>query len=279
MTRPTRPTGSSRRRRLILRALIAVPAAAVLFLALAGPWLTAAQPGRIVGRPYAAPGGGFLLGTDAQGRDVWVRLLTGGRPLVLVPVIAVALAAILGTALGLLAGYLGGAADAAISRLDGLLLAIPPVLVLLLVLQGWGYNPITLVAVVVLTGTPFVSRVVRAETRQLMRSGYVEQAVGFGESTYSILAREILPNVVRPVLADAGTRLALAVSITAAAGFLGFGPDTPNWGAMVGQNLEGITLAPWGVVAPAVLLALLAVYANRAVDGLAARIGAAGGAS
>ena len=272
MTRPSR-------RRLVIRALIAAPAAAVLFLALAGPWLTAAQPGHIVGRPYAGPGGGFLLGTDSEGRDVWVRLLTGGRPLVLVPVIAVALAALFGTALGLLAGYLGGAVDAVVSRLDGLLLAIPPVLVLLLVLQGWGYNPITLIVVVVLTGTPFVSRVVRAETRRLIRSGYVEQAIGLGEGTYSILAREILPNVVRPVLADAGTRLALAVSITAAAGFLGFGPDAPNWGAMVGQNLEGITLAPWGVVAPAALLALLAVYANRAVDGLAARIGRTGGAS
>lgn len=263
-------------RRVLLRRALRVggwlPPVAVVFLALAGPWLTGSAPGRIVGRPYSAPGGGLLLGTDSEGRDVWVRLLTGGRPLVLVPVIAVALTAALGTAFGLAAGYLGGALDAVVCRLDGLLLAIPPILVLLLVLQGWGYNPLTLIVVVVITGTPFVSRVARAETLQVMTNGYVEHAVALGEGPLAVLAREILPNIVRPVLADAGTRLALAVSITAAAGFLGFGPDAPNWGAMVGQNLEGITLSPWGVVAPAVLLAALAIYANRAADRLAARI-------
>ena len=245
----------------------------VLFLALAGPWLTSASPGRIVGRPYMPPGGGHLLGTDAEGRDVWIRLLTGGRPLVVVPVVAVCLTAVTGTALGLLAGYLGGVVDAVVSRLDGLLLAVPPVLVLLLVLQGWGYDAATLIAVVVVTGAPFVSRVARAATVQVVPCGYVEQAVGLGESRTGVLVREILPNIVRPVLADAGTRLALAVSITAAAGFLGFGPDAPNWGAMVSQNVEGITLAPWGVVAPAVCLAVLAVSANRAVDLVAAKVG------
>jgi peptide/nickel transport system permease protein len=256
-----------------LRIIAALPAVTVLGMALAGPWLTGKAPGRIVGPPYSRPGGGLPLGTDAEGRDVWVRLLTGGRPLVLIPLIAVCLTAVLGTALGLCAGYLGGAVDAVVSRLDGLLLAVPPILVLLLVLQGWGYRPATLVAVVLITGAPFVSRVARAATRQEMSKGYVEQAVGLGESPGSVLLREILPNIVRPILADAGTRLSLAVAIMAAVGFLGFGPDAPNWGAMVRQNIEGITLTPWGVVAPAAFLAVLAVAANLAVDRLAARIG------
>lgn len=256
-----------------LRVLMALPALAVLFIALAGPWLTDRVPGRIVGAPYLGPGGGFPLGTDSDGRDVWIRLLTGGRPLVLVPVVAILLTAVFGTALGLCAGYLGGAVDAVISRLDGLLLAVPPILVLLLILQGWGYSAATLIAVIVITGTPFVSRVARTATQQEMRNGYVEQAVGLGERPAAVLVREILPNIIRPILADAGTRLALAVSIMATVGFLGFGPDAPNWGSMVRQNIEGITLTPWGVVAPACFLAILAVSINRAVDGLAARLG------
>ena len=125
---------------------------------------------------------------------------------------------------------------------------------------------------VVVTGAPFVSRVARAATLQAMRQGYVEQAVGLGEGTVSVLLREILPNIVRPILADAGTRLAIAVSLTAAAGFLGFGPDEPNWGAMISQNVEGVGLTPWAVLAPAVCLAILAVTANLGMDRLAARL-------
>ena len=114
---------------------------------------------------------------------------------------------------------------------------------------------------------------VRAATRPIMQHGYVEQAVALGESTRSVLVREVLPGVVRPVLADAGARLAIAITLTASAGFLGFGGDEPNWGAMISQNVEGLALTPWGVVAPAVCLAVLAVAANLALDRLAGRTG------
>ncbi len=246
--------------------------AAVAVVALSGPWLTGDSTEMIIGFPYSGPAEGTPLGTDALGRDVWSRLLAGGQTLLVVPVIAVGLTALLGIAMGMSAGYLGGPVDAVVSRLDTLLLVIPPVLVLLLILQGWGYSPVTLIAIVVLTGAPFVSRVARAATRQVRSAGYVEQAVALGESPASVLVREIVPAVARPVLADAGTRLAFAVGITAAAAFLGFGPDEPNWGAMVSQNMEGVALNPWGVLMPAVCLAVLAVAANRAVDHLAARI-------
>lgn len=266
--------------RALLGLLLALPAVVVVAIAVAGPWLAGGaaaggnpgrDPGRVVDHPYLGPVAGLPLGTDFAGRDVWARLLAGGRPLVVIPVLAVVLTAVLGTALGMLAGYRGGLVDAVVSRLDGLFLALPPVLVLLVLLHGWGYNAVTLIVVVVLTGAPFVSRVARAATLQVMRQGYVEQAVGLGEGPGSVLVREILPNIARPILADAGTRLAIAVSLTAAAGFLGFGPDEPNWGAMISQNVEGITLTPWAVVAPAVCLATLAVAANLGLDRFAAR--------
>ena len=259
----------TRRWRAVLGAVAALPGLVLVTVAVAGPWLVGRDPARVVGRPYQAASPDLPLGTDFAGRDVLARLLSGGRPLVLVPLVAVLLTAVLGTALGALAGYRGGVVDAVVSRLDGLFLAVPPILVLLVLLHGWGDSGPTLVAAVVITGARFVSRVARAATRQVMRSGYVEQAVALGEGLLAVLGREILPNIVRPVLADAGTRLAVAVTLTASAGFLGFGTDAPNWGAMVSQNLEGISLSPWGVVTPALCLAGLAVSANLAMDRLA----------
>ncbi|HEX6969965.1 MAG TPA: ABC transporter permease [Micromonosporaceae bacterium] len=259
--------------RSLARIGLAVPALLVIGGALIGPWLVGGDPGEIVALPYTSPEPGLPLGADHSGRDVLDRLLAGGRPLVLVPVTAVVLTAVLGTATGMAAGYFGGVWDAVVSRWDGILLTVPPILVLLVLLHGWGYSSFTLILVVLVVGVPFVSRMVRAATRQVMRDGYVEQAIAQGERPMAVLVREILPNVLRPIVADAGTRLAIAVTLTASAGFLGFGPDEPNWGAMISQNVEGIGLTPWGVIAPASCLATLAVSANLALDRFAARIG------
>ncbi|SDD62258.1 ABC transporter permease [Actinokineospora iranica] len=272
LTRAVPPAPAVRRHRLV-GILFLLPGLAVAALAIAGPWLTSADPSLIVAPPYTEAGGGLPLGADATGRDVWVRMLTGGRPLIVIPVVATVLTAVLGTALGAAAGYLGGWFDAVVSRFDALFLAFPPILAMLILLNGWGYSTATLIAAVVITGVPFVSRVARAATVQIVHSGFVDAAVALGDSSFSILLREILPNIVRPILADAGTRLAIAITLTASAGFLGFGPDAPNWGAMISENMEGITLTPWGVVAPAIGLAVLAVSTNLALDRLAGKIG------
>ncbi|MEU9703569.1 ABC transporter permease [Streptomyces sp. NPDC047981] len=257
--------------RILARLALVLPAVVVFAIAVVGPWLVSVDPDRIVAAPYSPVGDGLWFGADFAGRDVWARVLAGGRALLFVPVLAVLITTVLGTALGMLAGYLGGLIDAVVSRFDGAALALPPILVMLVLLHGWGYSSAVLVMVVVLTGVSFVSRIARAATVQVMRQGYVEQAVGLGESVPSVLVREILPNIVRPILADAGTRLAVAVALTSAAGFLGFGADEANWGAMISENIEGITLTPWAVVLPAVCLGTLAVGANLGMDRLAAR--------
>ncbi|MEU2246409.1 ABC transporter permease [Streptomyces sp. NPDC019224] len=265
-----RPRTSLRR---VLAAFGVLPGLLVALVAVAGPWVVGPDPERIIAEPYAAARAGLLLGADESGRDVAARLLAGGRELVLVPVIATLLTAVLGTLLGMLAGYLGGRLETAIGQLNTLFLALPPVLVLLVLLNGWGNSPLTLITVVAVVGVPFVARVAAASTAQVRQNSYVEQAVGLGESTASVLLRDVLPNIVRPVLADAGTRLAIAITLTASAGFLGFGSAAPHWGAMISQNMQGISLNPWGVLAPAVLLSALTVSANRLLDRLSARIG------
>ncbi len=258
--------------RRILPWLAVAPGILVLLLALCGPLLHGTDPTRVVALPYAGRGAGLPLGADYAGRDVWARVLDGGRSLVVVPVLGCVLTMLLGTAFGLVAGYLQGPVDAVVSRLDTLLLAVPPVLVVLILLHGWGYSAVTLVVGIVLTGVPFVSRIARAASRAAVHTGYVDQAVALGDGPVAVMVREILPNVVRPILADTGSRLAIAIFLAASAGFLGFGPDQPNWGAMISENLEGITLSPLGVVVPAALLACLTITANLALDRLTARI-------
>ncbi|MER7168814.1 ABC transporter permease subunit [Micromonospora sp. NPDC000207] len=244
---------------------------AVVGVALFGP-LLAGAPEQIVGLPYSGPSPASPLGTDNSGRDVLDRVLAGGRPLVVVPVVATVLATLLGLLLGLAGGYFAGVVDTVVSRLDYVLLGLPPVLILLVLLHGWGYSATTMTAVVVLTGTPFVSRVTRAETLRAVEDGYVVAAYATGDSHLSVIFREILPNIIRPVLADFGTRLAIAVTLTAAAGFLGFGSGGPNWGAMISENVEGIRLTPWGVAVPAVLLGVMTVAANLGIDRLVGRV-------
>ncbi|XVV00800.1 ABC transporter permease [Actinosynnema sp. CA-248983] len=245
--------------------------ALVLGIALFGPEL-ADDPERITGLPYDEASASHPLGTDHAGRDVLDRVLAGGRALVVVPVVATVVATLLGLVLGLVGGYFAGFADVLVSRLDHLLLGLPPVLVLLVLLNGWGYSALTVTAVVVLTGAPFVSRVTRAETLRAVEDGYVVAAYATGDSHASVIVREILPNIVRPVLADFGTRLAIAVTLTAAVGFLGFGSGSANWGAMISENVEGIRLTPWGVAVPAVLLGVLTVAANLGLDRLVGRV-------
>ncbi|MGC1550446.1 MAG: ABC transporter permease, partial [Rhodanobacter sp.] len=237
--------------------MIYAAALAALAFAVLGPLFAPDNPAHLVGRSYTPPGGGHLLGTDDLGRDIWSRVLAGGRSLIVLPLIATGITCGLGAAIGITSGYLAGRFDRGVTVLTGLMLVIPSVLVLLVILDGWGYSDLTLIAAVVVTGTPFVTRLARATTFRSARSGYVEQAAGLGESTTSILVREIAPNVAGPLLADAGMRLVTSIEIIATAAFLGFGPDTANWATMVNENLQGITLSPWSVAAPAAALAFL----------------------
>jgi ABC-type dipeptide/oligopeptide/nickel transport system permease subunit len=253
--------------------LAALPGIAVGLLAVFGPLLAGRDPGRIVADPYAPARAGLLMGADESGRDVFARLLAGGQELILVPVVATLLTAVIGTAVGMAAGYRGGRVGEALGQVNTLFLALPPVLVLLVLLHGWGSSPYTLTTVVVVVGVPFVAKVAAASTAQVRQNAYVEQASGMGESAVSVLLREVLPNIARPILSDAGTRLAVAITLTASASFLGFGGDGPNWGAMISLNYPGISLNMWGVLAPAVCLSMLTIYANRLLDRISARIG------
>lgn len=258
-------------RRLGLASTSAVLAITVV-LAVIGPWIAPHATGTTLGRPFDPHGPG-LLGTGAVGRDVWSRLLHGGRRIVLVPILITALSTLVGTALGL-AMAISRRTASALRALD-LLVAFPPVLLLLVLLYRFGGSLFVIGVAVVVLNAPYVARFIRAAAEPVLDSEYVQHARLVGESGWSILWHHVLPNVSGQVLADAALRVAGTIYVVAAASFLGFGPASPgtDWAGMVNEGLAGVDLNLWAVVAPASAIAGLTVPVNLLADQVARRVG------
>ena len=249
--------------------------AAILVLVVAGPWFAPHPPNDLVGLPYGPPSGDFPLGTDFVGRDVLSRLLHGGRSVVLLALLATVLAYLMGGTIGLLAGFVRGKTDAVLMRTIDVLLAFPAMLFILLLATGVGASPAVVVFGIAVIQTPHISRVIRAATLQLVGRGFVEAAVARGEHTFRILRREIVPNIVSTLVADGGPRFTFSILMVAALNFLGVGlrPPEADWAVMISENRPGLQVSVWGVVAPAILIAVLAVSINLVADSLARRRG------
>jgi ABC-type dipeptide/oligopeptide/nickel transport system permease subunit len=252
-----------------------VAALLVLAVIVVGPLLAPHDPAAIVGIPLQRPGEGFALGTDGLGRDVLSRLLWGGRSIVALALLATSLAYVVGAAIGLLAGYTRSLVDPLLMRAMDVLLAVPPLLFLLVLATGAGHGTTVLVLGVATVHVPSIARIVRAATQEVASRAYVESAVARGERTPSILGREILPNVLGTVLADAGIRLTGSILILASVNFLGLGlqPPRADWALMISENRSGITLQPWAVAAPALMIAFLTVAVNLVTDAVARSLG------
>jgi peptide/nickel transport system permease protein len=245
--------------------------AAVVLLALAGPELAPYSPRLTVGAPYAPSGGHFLLGTDVLGRDVLSRVLFGGRTVLIYAGLATILAYLAGLAFGLFAGYLRGWPDQALMRSVDVLLSFPALVFILLVSTAAGQGIIPVMVATAIIQAPAIARIVRTATLEQSVRGFVEAAVARGESAISVLRREILPNIARPLSADVGLRFTWSVLLIASVNFLGLGlqPPAADWGLMVSENWGGIGANPAAVLVPAALLGLLCVAINLLSDSLA----------
>lgn len=243
---------------------------AIVVVALAGPYLTPYAADRTVGVPFTPPGAGFLLGTDLLGRDVLSRVLTGGQSVLLFAGIATIGAYAVGLTVGLLAGYSRSWVDPVLMRSVDVLLAFPA-LVFVLVLSaglGTGVGPVVLAAAVI--QVPPIARIIRTATLEQSVRGFVEAAVARGESMFSVLRREILPNITRTIAADVGLRFTWSVLLIASVNFLGLGlqPPAADWGLMISENRAGIAANPLAVLAAAALLGALTVAINLVGDAL-----------
>lgn len=257
------PVARPRPLRLAVRLL---PAAGIVLLTLAGPLLAPEGIDQPVASPYAPPQPGTPLGGDQLGRDVLSRLLAGGRDLLVasigVAVVVTTLAAVLG-ALSAVRPRLG----VVVERAADMLILLPAVLGIMVIGISWpGSGRVPVVVAAIVLGTPFAFRVAAAAAAPVAASGFVEVASAGGERALSLVFREILPNLRATLLALLGLRFVAAVYVVATAGFLEIGvqPPAADWSLMIREDADGILLNPWGVVAPSIAIAVLAVSVNLA---------------
>ena len=219
---------------------------------------------------FSPPSRTYLLGTDLLGRDVFSRLLYGGRLTLGVGLLAAAVATLPGLALGLLAGYYDGWADNLITRAMDVLLSIPYLLLALTVVALMGQRLEGVALGIGLAGMPGTVRVVRAAVVSVKRRPFVLAARSVGCTEARILLRHILPNVAGTALVIATLQIGWAILNASALTFLGVGapPGVPEWGAMLHEGRLYLREAPWVAVASGSLLTLTVLAVNLVGDGL-----------
>lgn len=212
------------------------------------------------------------LGTDELGRDVWARLLFGGRVSLTVGLSAVALYVLIGVILGAVAGYYGGWVESLVMRLTDVIMIVPffPLaLTMAAVLRPGVYTTMLVLGLLGWTG---VCRLVRGEFLTLRRREYVEAAKAEGASDLRIIFRHLLPNAMGPVAVAATLGVASAIMSEAGLSFLGFGvqPPTPSWGNMLAAalSLRALLLEPWLWLPPGLLIFIAVLAVNLVGDGL-----------
>jgi peptide/nickel transport system permease protein len=247
----------------------------VLAVALLGPYIAPHDPDAPIGLPNSGPSGSAPLGTDLLGRDVLSRVMHGGRSVILLAAAATILAYLIGLTIGLIAGFSRSFVDPLLMRTVDVMLAFPPLLFVLILISGAGTGVTVVVIAVAAIQAPSVSRVVRTATQVVAVRGYVEAAVARGESTFAVIRREVVPNILAPVLVDFGLRFTYSILIIASVNFLGLGLQPPNsdWALLISENRQYISLNVWSVLAPAAMIALLTIGVNLMGDAIARSLG------
>jgi peptide/nickel transport system permease protein len=265
---PTEPV--VRRRSRPGPGLLAAGAYLVL-LVVAAAWPAALAPADpLAADPLAVlspPGAGHWFGTDHLGRDVLTRVVHGAGHSLTIGVAATVIAVTGGVLLGLLAGLTHRFADEALSRTFDALSAVPMLLLALLFIAIAGPGTVSLIVAIGIATLPHHARVVRGQTLVVRRSGFVEQAVTFGQSRPRLVLRHVLPNVVGPVPVLAVIGLGEAILAAAGLSFLGMGPQppSPEWGAMLSEGRNYLQVAWWISIVPG--LAVTATVVSLTVVG------------
>jgi peptide/nickel transport system permease protein len=217
-----------------------------------------------------APGAEHWFGTDDIGRDVLSRVVWGTQASLLAGVVSVSISLLLGVPIGLAAGFLGGAADALISRITDAFLACPFLILAIALAAFLGPSLSNAMIAIGVSATPIFVRLTRAQVLGVKVEDYIEAARAVGNPPWRIALRHVLPNVTAPLIVQATLAIAAAVIAEASLSFLGLGqqPPAPSWGSMLNTAKNYVDNAPWMAVWPGLSIFLLVLAFNLLGDGL-----------
>jgi peptide/nickel transport system permease protein len=240
-------------------------------VALAAPWIAPHDPiAPVIEAVLQSPSRDHPFGTDELGRDVLSRVVYGSRVSLEVGIVAVGIAATIGTAGGLGAGFYGGTFDAAVMRATDVLLAFPGILLAIAIVATLGPSLTNVMIAVGIGAIPVYARTVRGSTLAVRRMEYVEAARAAGATTGRIITRHVLRNITAPIVILATLGVGVNILIAAGLSYVGLGaqPPTPEWGAMLSGARQYLRDAWWTAVFPGLAITLTVVGMNLLGDGL-----------
>ncbi|WP_299847834.1 ABC transporter permease [uncultured Roseovarius sp.] len=256
------------RRMVVLLSCLAV----LLFVAVFAPWLSPHNPDDAVAATPNMPlwSEGLLLGSDNQARDLLSRTLAGARISLFVSIVPTLAATVLSVLIGLFAGYAGGRVDAALMAVLDIFFAFPIVLLAIAVAGVMGPGLLTIIVSIFVVLLPYITRVARTSTQQVLSRPYIEAARSAGATSHDIMWRYILPNMIGPVIVYVTTLIGLMVVVASGLSFLGLGvqPPTADWGAMVAEGAGVLRRSPHVTFVPGVMIVLTALLFNLIGDRL-----------
>jgi len=218
--------------------------------------------------PPGSPG--HLLGTDDYGRDVWTRLLYGGRSSAVTGVMVSVISALVGVFIGCLSGYFGGILDALLMRFTEIMMSFPFLIIAIAIMAALGSSQRNIILTLAIISWPPFARLTRGQVLSIKQQEYVEAAVVAGFSSARIVFFHILPNCMAPIIVQATLSVGNAILSAASLNFLGMGADAtlPDWGVMLNQGRHYIQIAPYLTTIPGIAISITVLSVNWLGDGL-----------
>jgi peptide/nickel transport system permease protein len=244
----------------------------LVLMAICAPLITSHDPTRQdLQHTLQGPGGGHLLGTDDLGRDVWSRLVYGARTDLRIAFLAVLFPFVIGTAIGLLAGYFGGKLDTLVNWLVSVVVAFPFYVLIIALVFALGPGTRNIYIAITIVGWVSYTRIIRAEVLSAKRREYVLAARAGGLSTPRILVRHLLPNVITQAIVYAMSDIVLDILVIVTLGYFGLGvqPPTPDWGRMIADGQTFLTTRWELATIPGIAVVITALGLSLLADGLA----------
>ncbi len=244
---------------------------AVILIAIFAPWVSPYDPReqKVINR-LAPPQSDHLLGTDDFGRDILSRIIWGSRTSLMVGLFSVTFSGLVGTFLGIIAGYRGRMAESFIMRMADVFLSLPSLLMGLIVIVALGSGTSKVIIAIAVALTPRFIRLAHGPTLSLKEIGYVEAARASGGGELRVMFRHVLPNIIGPIAVMATLWVATAIRIEASLSFLGLGTQPPNssWGLMLKSGVNNIMISSWLAIFPGLAIMFTVMAFNMVGDGL-----------